>query len=122
MTEVREAEEPKRIRVREGNPRQGLTHATPPQVETPIGVKPLAEVCQDIEATFGPGPVGNRIFFNTIQCGHGGLLHRHSHGDGAYSVFDQTYFDDGIEVEVSAARPGAQVDVPRRALNFGARV
>ena len=91
-------------------------------METPIGVKPLAEVCQDIEATFGPGPVGNRIFFNTIQCGHGGLLHRHGHGDAAYSVFDQTYFDDGMEVEVSAARPGAQVDVPRRALNFGARV
>ena len=74
-------------------------------VETPIGEKLLAEVCQDIEATFGPGPVADRIFFNTIQCGHGGTLHRHGHGDGDFSVFDQTYFDDGIEVE--AVCPGA---------------
>ena len=73
-------------------------------VGTPIGEKPLAEVCQDIEATFGPGPVANRIFFNTIQCGHGGLLHRHSHGDSELSVFDQGYLDDGIEVE--AVCPG----------------
>ena len=74
-------------------------------METPIGVKPLAEVCQDIEATFGPGPVGNRIFFNTIQCGHGGVLHRHGHGDKDLSVFDQANFEDGIEVE--AVCPGA---------------
>ena len=73
-------------------------------VETPIGEKPLAEVCQDIEATFGPGPVANRIFFNTIQCGHGGFLHRHGHGDNDLSVFDQEYIDDGIEVE--AVCPG----------------
>ena len=73
-------------------------------VETPIGEKLLAEVCQDIEATFGPGPVADRIFFNTIQCGHGGTLHRHGHGVEDFSVFDQTYFDDGMEVE--AVCPG----------------
>ena len=73
-------------------------------VETPIGEKPLAEVCQDIEATFGPGPVADRIFFNSIQCGHGGTLHRHGHGVEDFSVFDQTYFDDGMEVE--AVCPG----------------
>ena len=73
-------------------------------VETPIGEKRLAEVCQDIEATFGPGPVANRIFFNTIQCGHGGFLHRHGHGVEDFSVFDQEYIEDGIELE--AVCPG----------------
>ena len=74
-------------------------------VETPIGEKRLDEVCQDIEATFGPGPVANRIFFNTIQCGHGGFLHRHGHGDNDLSVFDQPeVLDDGIQVE--AVCPG----------------
>ena len=75
------------------------------EVDTPVGVKLLAEVCQDIEATFGPGPVANRIFFNTVQCGHGGVLHRHGHGDKDLSVFDQARFEDGIEVE--AVCPGA---------------
>ena len=73
-------------------------------VETPIGEKLLAEVCQDIEATFGPGPVADRIFFNTIQCGHGGFLHRHGHGIEDFSVFDQAYIEDGIELE--AVCPG----------------
>ena len=33
------------------------------------------------------------------------MLHRHGHGDEAYSVFDLTFKDDGIEVE--AVCPGA---------------
>ena len=74
------------------------------EVDTPVGVKTMEEVCQDIEATFGPGPVANRVFFNTIQCGHGGVLHRHGHGDKELSVFDQAWFEDGIEVE--AVCPG----------------
>merc|ERR1712118_292330 len=36
--------------------------------------------------------------------GHGGTLHRHGHGVEDFSVFDQTYFDDGIELE--AVCPG----------------
>lgn len=39
-------------------------------VQTPCGNKTVPEICDLIEEKYGAGPVGNRIYFNSIQCGY----------------------------------------------------
>ena len=40
-------------------------------VETNDGRKPVTEICADIRSTFGNGSTQGRLYFNTVQCGHG---------------------------------------------------
>ena len=46
----------------------GLSSIT---VDTPDGVKSVPQVCSDITSRFGSGRFNNRVYYNTIQCGHG---------------------------------------------------
>jgi len=46
----------------------GLSSIT---VNTPDGRKSVPEVCDDITARFGAGNFNNRVYYNTVQCGHG---------------------------------------------------
>ena len=39
-------------------------------VNTPCGQKSVPEVCALITEKYGVGPVGNRTYYNTVQCGH----------------------------------------------------
>lgn len=41
------------------------------QVSTPDGNKSVRQICQDISSTFGSGSSNNRVYYNTVQCGHG---------------------------------------------------
>jgi hypothetical protein len=41
------------------------------QVATAQGNKSVPQICADIAATFGSGPGNGRIYYNTVQCGHG---------------------------------------------------
>lgn len=41
------------------------------QVVTPVGVKPITEVCADIRRVLGVGPTTGRVPYNDIQCGNG---------------------------------------------------
>ncbi len=45
----------------------GLTSVT---VNTPAGNKRVPEICADITAKLGVGSFNNRVYYNTIQCGH----------------------------------------------------
>ena len=40
-------------------------------INTPDGVKTMREVCGRIQALYGGGGSGERVYYNTIQCGHG---------------------------------------------------
>jgi hypothetical protein len=50
----------------------GFDHGIGTQiVATPIGPKPVAQVCADITAKLGAGPTAGRVPYNDIQCGNG---------------------------------------------------
>lgn len=50
----------------------GFDHGIGTQiVATPIGPKPVAQVCADITAKLGTGPTTGRLPYNDIQCGNG---------------------------------------------------
>lgn len=40
-------------------------------VDTPDGLKSVPQICADINALLGNGSNSQRIYYNTIQCGHG---------------------------------------------------
>ena len=40
-------------------------------VQTPCGEMTVPQVCAAIEEKFGAGPLGNRTYYNSVQCGHG---------------------------------------------------
>lgn len=40
-------------------------------VDTPAGRRTVPQICADITSTFGTGSFNNRVYFNTVQCGHG---------------------------------------------------
>ena len=46
----------------------GLSSVT---VETNDGRQTVPEICAAIRSTFGNGPQQGRLYFNTVQCGHG---------------------------------------------------
>jgi len=39
-------------------------------VDTPAGRRTIPQVCDAITATHGTGRVNNRVYYNTVQCGH----------------------------------------------------
>ncbi len=39
--------------------------------QTPIGLKNVVEICEDIKRVLGTGPEDGRIPYNDIQCGNG---------------------------------------------------
>ncbi len=45
--------------------------------DTPVGQKPVKQICADIESKLGFGNETGRIYYNTVQCGHDPVnLHR----------------------------------------------
>lgn len=39
-------------------------------VDTPLGLLPIEQVCTDIRERFGQGRASERLYYNTVQCGH----------------------------------------------------